>query len=646
MKPNIPNARPRSSPRNSCWISPEFCGVSSPALAPWTSRATTIQRGAGREPDGGAGDHEADQPDEHHPAPAVGVAEPAAGDQRHPERQRVARHHPLHGGGRGVEPGPDRGDRDVDDGDVEQRHEPDQQRHRQDAPAPRVGLRTPPPGRGRRPVSSCWPSRPASHPTRRPIVDSWPSTSLVETVIARPVTEVAAYAGDPSRAPEWYANIREVAWQTEPPVAVGSRMDFVARFLGRRLAYTYEVVELVPDERLVMRTADGPFPMETTYTWEPAGDGATRMTLRNRGTPSGFAGVAASVLERRDAARHHQGPGAAPDVARGLGFLRERRPPAPPLRQGPRPLRDPRRPPADGRQRPDLRLRLRPRRPDPGQGRDPDPDVAVVVRPAGRPGAPPRGLHRRPRAVRRPRGRLRAARHVSRSSASPAATSPAPGCSTTAPPARSAGSRCRRASRTAAGCPSRSSRRPPRPTLGDHDENVSYDAVVETVGADVAAELRELTLAVYERAEARSPASAASSWPTPSSSSAGAPTATMVLADEVLTPDSSRFWPAEEWQPGRPQPSYDKQFVRNWLLSAGVRLGPALRRGAARRCRTRSSSAPGSATSRPTSGSPGSGSDQRGLRRVGGARPPEGDRLRLPRRPRATGRSGSPRCCR
>ena len=120
----------------------------------------------------------------------------------------------------------------------------------------------------------------------------------VETLIARPVSEVARYAGDPTHAPEWYANIREVVWRTPTPVAVGSRLDFVARFLGRTLAYTYEVVELVPDERLVMRTSDGPFPMETTYTWEPVGDGATRMTLRNRGTPSGFAGIAAPVMER------------------------------------------------------------------------------------------------------------------------------------------------------------------------------------------------------------------------------------------------------------------------------------------------------------------------------------------------------------
>ena len=117
----------------------------------------------------------------------------------------------------------------------------------------------------------------------------------VETVIARPVAEVAAYAGDPTNAPEWYANIRSVQWRTDPPVRVGSEMDFVAQFLGRRLAYTYRVVELVDGERLVMETADGPFPMRTTYSWEPAGDG-TRMTLRNTGTPTGFGKVSAPVM--------------------------------------------------------------------------------------------------------------------------------------------------------------------------------------------------------------------------------------------------------------------------------------------------------------------------------------------------------------
>lgn len=119
---------------------------------------------------------------------------------------------------------------------------------------------------------------------------------LTETVIDRPCAQVAAYAGDPSQAPRWYANIESVVWRTPDPVAVGSRMDFVARFLGRRLAYTYEVVELVPGERLVMQTAQGPFPMETTYTWQPAGPGRTRMTLRNRGEPAGFAKVTAPVM--------------------------------------------------------------------------------------------------------------------------------------------------------------------------------------------------------------------------------------------------------------------------------------------------------------------------------------------------------------
>ncbi len=97
----------------------------------------------------------------------------------------------------------------------------------------------------------------------------------VETVIEirRPRGEVAAYASDPDRASAWYENIESVDWETEPPPAVGSRIAFVARFLGRRLAYTYEIRELVPGERLVMGTADGPFPMETTYTWDDTASG-------------------------------------------------------------------------------------------------------------------------------------------------------------------------------------------------------------------------------------------------------------------------------------------------------------------------------------------------------------------------------------
>ncbi len=78
---------------------------------------------------------------------------------------------------------------------------------------------------------------------------------VTETTIDRPVAEVAAYVGDPTNAPEWYVNIKSIDWKTPPPVQVGSKMDFVAQFLGRRIAYTYEVVELVPNEKLVMRTA-------------------------------------------------------------------------------------------------------------------------------------------------------------------------------------------------------------------------------------------------------------------------------------------------------------------------------------------------------------------------------------------------------
>lgn len=117
-----------------------------------------------------------------------------------------------------------------------------------------------------------------------------------ETVIDRPREKVAGYAADPGNAPRWYANIQSAAWQTPPPIRAGSRMSFVARFLGRRLEYTYEVVEYEPGNKLVMRTSEGPFAMETTYAWADAGAARTRMTLRNRGQPSGFGGVAAPVM--------------------------------------------------------------------------------------------------------------------------------------------------------------------------------------------------------------------------------------------------------------------------------------------------------------------------------------------------------------
>jgi len=117
-----------------------------------------------------------------------------------------------------------------------------------------------------------------------------------EIEIARPRLEVATYAADPDRATEWYENIKSVEWRTPRPVALGSRVAFVAEFLGRRLDYVYSIEELVPGERLRMSTTDGPFAMETTYTWADTATGGTRMTLRNRGEPAGFSRVAAPLM--------------------------------------------------------------------------------------------------------------------------------------------------------------------------------------------------------------------------------------------------------------------------------------------------------------------------------------------------------------
>jgi hypothetical protein len=132
---------------------------------------------------------------------------------------------------------------------------------------------------------------------------------LTEVDISRSVDVVAAYAADPDNAPRWYVNIESVEWRTPPPLRPGTVVGFVARFLGRRLAYDYEIVDHEPGVRLVMRTRSGPFPMETTYAWLPSGNG-THMTLRNAGVPQGFSVLAAPLMvpamrraNRKDLAR-------------------------------------------------------------------------------------------------------------------------------------------------------------------------------------------------------------------------------------------------------------------------------------------------------------------------------------------------------
>ena len=110
--------------------------------------------------------------------------------------------------------------------------------------------------------------------------------------------------------------------------------------------------------------------------------------------------------------------------------------------------------------------------------------------------------------------------------------------------------------------------------VGDHDENVSYDAVVATVGAELAAELRRVTLAVYARGSELAAERGILLADTKLELGHDRD-GVLTLGDEVLTPDSSRFWPADAWEPGRPQPSYDKQYVRDWLDASGWdRTGP------------------------------------------------------------------------
>jgi hypothetical protein len=117
-----------------------------------------------------------------------------------------------------------------------------------------------------------------------------------EIHIERPREIVAVYAANPDHAPEWYENIISAAWQTEKPLKVGSRIAFKANFLGRQLSYVYEIKEYEPGRKLVMETAQGPFPMQTTYEWFDEGNNGTKMTLHNAGSPSGFSAFFAPFM--------------------------------------------------------------------------------------------------------------------------------------------------------------------------------------------------------------------------------------------------------------------------------------------------------------------------------------------------------------
>ena len=133
-------------------------------------------------------------------------------------------------------------------------------------------------------------------PAARNLPSKYKMVDVVTSIeINHPADKVADYASDPDNVTKWYVNIKSVEWKTLKPLKVGSQITFKAQFLGKELAYVYEVIKNEHAE-FVMRTADGPFPMETTYTWEVVEGQKTKMTLRNRGNPSGFKSIFAPFM--------------------------------------------------------------------------------------------------------------------------------------------------------------------------------------------------------------------------------------------------------------------------------------------------------------------------------------------------------------
>jgi uncharacterized membrane protein len=117
-----------------------------------------------------------------------------------------------------------------------------------------------------------------------------------EILIERPPGIVSAYVSDPANAPSWHDHIKSAGWASEPLPHVGSRLSVTAEFLGRTVTFLYEIVEFTPGEKLVMRSVEGPFPMETTYAFDETRDGHTQMTMRNRGEPSGMSKLMAPLI--------------------------------------------------------------------------------------------------------------------------------------------------------------------------------------------------------------------------------------------------------------------------------------------------------------------------------------------------------------